>query len=145
MMPVNELVAHLVHETFHRKFPRCFCGSIYTIHSVGPTPPTRSDEWPALLAARPRRFIVAGIAIHHGKKHKQRSTYRAPAVVAVWASLRAADPLIMVAFICFDSKSTEYQKSDGRRGEVPAEAVEGQSAAGTRKTSGAETADQCRP
>ena len=70
------------------------------------------------------------------KKEAIESTYRAPAVVAVWASLRAADPLIMVCYCVYlTQRAPSTKKVMAGVGEVPVEgsAVEGQSAAGTRE------------
>ena len=86
--------------------------------------------WPALLAqfiCTSSRSSSAHISstLHYSRK----KTYRAPAVEAVWASLRAAVPLIMVETT--DSMRATTKKVMRWLGEVP-------DFGGTTKTSGAE-------
>ena len=81
----------------------------------------------ALLALSP---IVAFIfSSRHTQKEAIESTYRAPAVVAVWASLRAADPLIMVAIMYLTQRAPSTKKVMAAKAKYQSKAVEGQSAA----------------
>lgn len=104
------------------------------------TPPTRScvdERWVADTALHCSRSLADCSLIVFLPSLKKASMIDVPSTgrgggLGKLAGSRSVDHGLLLCV--FDSKSTEYQKSDGQ-GEVPVEgsAVEGQSAAGTRE------------